>query len=234
MVKLPAVLGGAAFAVWAACGPSTGTPSAPTHTASGDDPPAPAPDAEPAVTTRCELTPEAVRCHSTNPSTRATVACVEPFLVVKDTADLYSGKRRWCSGVIGGGATRTYDVLDDVRPAELCGPTLDGCFIHIFGGQGASVERIAAFARELEAATPHPGGTQPTMAECDATRRAWIASPELAAKYRSSLRLDDADMINVFCKLHLSRADVACLGKARTEAEVEACAPLDEPAKPTP
>lgn len=71
---------------------------------------------------------------------------------------------------------------------------------------------------------PHPTAAQPSMRECEAARRAWLASPALAERY-CSLRLEDAGTIGVFCKLHLPRAQVVCFAGARTEADVEACVP---------
>ena len=110
-----------------------------------------------------------------------------------------------------------------MRPADHCGPALDGCVLRLFPDD-ATIAHIASFARELEAAATHPGGAQPTMKECDDARRAWLAAPELAERYRS-LRLDDADTVGVFCKLHLPRAQVRCFARAHTEEDVEACVP---------
>jgi hypothetical protein len=206
----------------AACGgraapASAPAPSAPsastTNTTSGGH-----------VETRCELTPQAVRCASTNLGGDYTVECVEPFLGVKATGELLNGRRRWCSSPIAPGATEEYVALEGVRPGEHCGPALAGCVLTMFSGPGDTVAQIAAFARELEAAAPSPDGKQPTMKECDEARRAWLASPELAEKYRA-MRLEDADVIGVFCKLHLPRAQVQCFARAKNERDVEACVP---------
>ncbi len=170
--------------------------------------------------TRCELTPDAVRCHATNAGGDHTVACAEPFLGVKATGELLNGARRWCSEPIAPGATQRFDALAGVRPIDHCGPALDGCTLMMFEGDDA----IAAFARQLEAAATRPTATQPSMQECDAARRAWLANPALAERYRS-LRLEEADTVGVFCKLHLPRAQVVCFAGARTEADVEACVP---------
>lgn len=176
------------------------------------------------VETRCELTPETVRCHATNLGGDYTIACVEPFVGVTQTGDILNGRRRWCSDPIAPTATVTFGVLEGVRPADLCGATLDGCVIRMFEREGDAVARIAAFARDLEARATRPSGKQPTMKECDDARRAWLAAPELAERYKS-LRLEDADFIGVFCKLHIPREQVQCFARSRTEEDVEACVP---------
>ncbi|HUQ02191.1 MAG TPA: hypothetical protein VM261_06815 [Kofleriaceae bacterium] len=176
------------------------------------------------IETRCELTAEAVRCASTNLGGDATVECVEPFLGVKDTGEILNGRRRWCSAAIAPGATEHFVALEGVRPVDHCGPALDGCVLTMFAGPGDTIAQIAAFARALEAAASHPGGKQPTMKECDDARRAWLASPELAEKYRS-MQLEDADLVGVFCKLHVPREQVQCFATARNERDVEACVP---------
>jgi hypothetical protein len=171
---------------------------------------------------RCELTPEAVRCHATNFGDDYTVDCVEPYLGVKETGEVFNGTKRWCSGAIAPGATNTFDAIKGVRPADHCGPELDGCVLTTFTGK-VDVAEIAAFVRKLEAAAPHLGGNQPTMQECDDARRAWLATPEIAERYKS-LQLDEADVIDLFCKLHVSRELLQCFARAQTTAAVEACA----------
>jgi hypothetical protein len=203
-----------------ACGGSTrapGTPAAPsvstTSTTGGGH-----------VESRCELTPEAVRCHATNLGGDYTVACVEPFLGVKETGQLLNGKRRWCSAPVAPGATVSFDALVGVRPVDHCGAGLDGCALTMFSSDSETVAQIAAFARALDAGATRPGPTQPTMAECDDARRAWLAAPELAERY-AALKLEDADLIGVFCKLHIPREQVRCFARSRTEEDVEACVP---------
>jgi hypothetical protein len=172
---------------------------------------------------RCELTPDAVLCHVTNRGSSTTMGCIEPFLVVKETGDLFNGARKWCSDAVAPGKTDTFVALEGVRPADTCGPALAGCDVKLFEGDDASIEHLAAFIRQTEARATR-AGTQPTWRACDEARRAWRANPVLDEKFQS-LSLDEADLIGVFCKLHLSPAEVACFGKAKTEADVEACTP---------
>ena len=172
---------------------------------------------------RCELTPDAVLCHVTNHGSSTTVGCIEPFLAVKDTGDLLNGARKWCSGAVAPGQTDTFVALEGLRPADECGPALAGCEVKLFEGDAASIEHIAAFARQIEATATRPG-KQPTWRACDEARRAWMATPVLAEKFQT-LKLEEADTIDVFCKLHLTPTEVACFGKAKTEADVEACTP---------
>lgn len=166
-----------------------------------------------------------MRCTAYNPGADYSIECVEPYLAVRASGDLLNGERRWCSPPIAPGGLARFDALEGVRPAEVCGPTLDGCELRTFddGKPDDAVARIAAFAREIEAAATRPG-KQPTMKECDDARRAWLATPALAERYRS-LMLDEPDLIGVFCKLHIPREQLQCLAAARTEAAVEACAP---------
>lgn len=199
-----------------ACGRSRPEPSTPTMTSEPVRTPA---------TPRCELTPEAVRCTVYNPGGDYSIECVEPYLAIRASGDLLSGERRWCSPPIAPGGLATFDAIVGVRPTEVCGPELDGCVLRMFhdGAPSDAVARIAAFAREIEATATRPG-KQPTMKECDDARLAWLATPALAERYKS-LQLDQADVIGLFCKLHISREQLQCFAAARTEAEVEACAP---------
>lgn len=174
-------------------------------------------------TPRCALTPERVRCTVYNRGVDYGIECLEPYLVVRETGDIFDGSRRWCSDAIRPGGVATFDALEGIRPADICGPRLDGCEVRLFEDRDHEIADVAAFARASEASATRPG-TQPTMRACDDARRAWLAVPELDKKYRSLLQ-GEPDAVVLFCKLHLTPAEVACFGKARSEAEVEACAP---------
>lgn len=162
-------------------------------------------------------------CSSTNLGNDYTMECVEPWVVVKETGDILDGSRKWCSGAIAPGATDTYVAIKGFRPDAECGPALAHCDVMIFEDDTDVIAHIAALARDAEKTATRPG-TQPTWRACDEARRAWLATPEIAAKFET-VSLEDADVIDVFCKTHLQPAQVACFGKAKTMAEVEACPP---------
>jgi hypothetical protein len=204
----------------AACGGTSPPPAAPAPIATV----APA-ERSGKLETRCELTADVVRCHTTNGTDDWGIDCVEPYLGVRETGALLSGTSKTCSPAVRAGERASFDAPVGGRPADVCGPELAGCVVRLFSSEdGEVMARIVTFARELEAAAPHPGRDHPTTGECDQARRAWLAIPELADRYRDLLSLDEADLVAAFC-IQLPRQDFECLAAAKVEADVEACAP---------
>jgi len=190
-----------------ACGPKL-APAPPVHPLSGH---------VRTLDATCELVPDGVRCRATNPSDEDYgIAHVMVFVGARRTGALHDVQ------VVGRVLLpHEHDEIDvpmDVPPRQLCGADLAGCRLLVTPAVEVPVRRVFAFAHELESNATERGD-RPLLGECDAVRRAWLASDGFPS-YRAYL--DVADAVDLLC-LEMSREMFECARGARAEADLERC-----------